>query len=171
MKKILLALFLLPLLAYSYADWVDLEIDKRMTVSLPVNPEKKDLNGNETWVADVNSDARCLVVVVDFSRFGLDSAGVANEMGNEKSFEEFKTGLLGQIPDAKVISEVNTTYNGKRCFEFIVDMGKKDTSALNKMYNKNIFIGSKMYSFSFYEKNHSSQRVSKDKFFNSIRIK
>ena len=171
MRKLWSVLLLLPLLAFVTADWVNVQLNSRVSVSFPVKPDEKEMSGNAVWVADANADSRCMAMVLDFEKFGMDSAALAAEMGKETSFEQFKEGILGQIVGASLISEKKTTTNGYMTFEYVIDMGKTDTSALNLMYNKNIFIGSKMYSLSFYEKTLKRQPEARTKFFNSFKVK
>jgi hypothetical protein len=92
-------------------------------------------------------------------------------MDKPEAFEQFKGGVVGQLAGASVISEKNTTINGRKVFEYLIDMGKKDSSALNRMYNRNIFIGAKMYTLSFFEKNEKPQAELRNKFFNSFKVK
>jgi hypothetical protein len=169
MKKTLLLLFV-PLLAFATIDWVIVKLDSRVSVSFPIKPEEKDMSGNPVWVADANKDSRCMVMVIDFQKFGMDSVALAAEMEKEEAFDQFKDGILGQIEGSSLISEKKTTVAGKTSFEYIIDMGKKDTAALNKMYNKNVFIGNKMYSLSFYEKEGKPQDALRDKFFASFKL-
>jgi hypothetical protein len=157
--------------AFTVADWVDVQLNKRVSVSFPVQPEEKEMGGNDVWIADANADSRCMAMILDFEKFGMDSAGLAAEMGKEASFAQFKDGILGQIEGATLISEKKTYTNGYMTFEYIIDMGKNDANALNKMYNKNIFVGSHMYSLSFYEKDNKPQAEARNKFFNSLKIK
>jgi hypothetical protein len=171
MRKKLFALLLLPSLAFATTiDWITVRLDDRVSVAFPAKPEEKEMSGNAVWVADSGPNARCMAMVLDFEKFGMDSATLAGEMGKDESFAQFKEGILGQIEGATLISEKKTTTSGKMTFEYVIDMGKKDTAALNKMYNKNIFIGNKMYSFSFYEKDHLPQTAAREKFFNSFKL-
>ena len=128
------------------------------------------MSGNLVWVAEANSDARCMAMVVDFAKFGMDSAMLAKEMLSPEAFGNFREGILGEIPGARLISEKNTKLQGKTSFEYVIDMGRKDTSALNIMYSKSVFIGAKMYSISFYEKAAKPQKALRNKFFQSVRI-
>lgn len=169
MKKTLLLLFV-PLLAFATADWVNVKLDDRVSVNFPATPDEKEMSGNAVWVADAGPNARCMAMVLDFAKFGMDSVTLAAEMGKEVSFTEFKQGILGQIEGSTLISEKKTTVAGKMCFEYVIDMGKTDTAALNKMYNKNVFIGNKMYSLSFYEKDDKPQPEARNKFFNSFKL-
>ena len=171
MRKTLSAFLFLPLFAFVTADWVTVKLDDRATIDFPSATEAKDMNGNLMWVQDVGKDARCMAMVYDFGMMGVDSAALADEMSRPEAFEQFKTGVVGQMEGASVISEKNTTVNGRKVFEYLIDMGKKDTSALNRMYNRNYFIGAKMYSLSFFEKNNKSQAELRNKFFSSFKVK
>jgi hypothetical protein len=171
MKKLLLLSFLLPLLSFSGFDWINVDIDDRFSVKFPSQPVEKEMQGNPVWVSDINDDSRCMLMVFDFGKLGMDSLAVSEEMSTTTSFAEFRDGVLGQIEGASIISEKKDKVGGYMCFEFVIDMGKEDDNSLNIMYNKNIFVGSKMYSLSFYEKNNNPQAQSRNVFFRSILIK
>jgi hypothetical protein len=171
MRKTLLILAFLPLVAFVTADWIAVKLDDRVSVNFPSVPQQNEKSGNTIWMADGNDASRCMAMVMDFSQYGLDSAGLASEMGKPESFEQFRDGVVGQIEGSSVISEKNTFINGRKVFEFLIDMGKADSSAFNKMYNRNYFIGTKMYSLSFFEKNDKPQPELRNKFFNSFKAK
>lgn len=172
MKKTLIALLAVPFFAFAIADWVNVQLDERASISFPVAPEIKDFGGNQVWVSDASdSQSRYMMMIMDFSKFGLDSAGVAAEMGKEETFDQFKGGVLGQIPGASLISEKKTTVMGKMTFDYVIDMGKKDPKGYSIMYNRNIFSGAKMYSMNFYEKKDAPKEDLRKKFFESFQIK
>jgi hypothetical protein len=171
MRKTLLAFLFLPLFAFMASDWVTVKLDDRASIDFPSATGPKDLNGNTMWMHEISKDARCMAMIVDFGQMGLDSAALLEEMSRPESFEQFKAGVAGQIAGSSVISEKNTSINGHKVFEYLIDMGKKDTSALNRMYNQNYFIGAKMYSLSFFEKSHKPQAELRNKFFNSFKAK
>jgi hypothetical protein len=170
MRKYWIVLFLMPLLAFSITDWVSLKLDNRVSVSFPSNPEERDSGGNPMWIADAGGNARCMALLVDYKKYGMDSAALTAEMEKESALEEFKVAMMSKIEGGKLISENSTTTKGKLTFEFVVDMGKEDSNAYNIMYSKTIFIGAKMYSLSFYEKNNKSQVELRKKFFNSFAL-
>ena len=171
MKKLLLLSFLLPLLSFSGLDWINVDIDERWSVKCPSQPVEQEMQGNPVWISDLNDDSRCMLMVVDFSKMGMDSLALSEEMSRTASFAEFRDGVLGQIEGASLISEKKDKVGGYMCFEFVIDMGKDDDNSLNIMYNKNIFVGNKMYSLSFYEKNNKPQAKSRNVYFKSILIK
>jgi len=171
MRKLWLSLLLVPMFAFVTTDWVSVQLNNRVSVSFPTQPDEKEMSGNQVWVQDAGSDARCMVMMMDFNKFGMDSTMLSAEMQKEESFEQFQEGIIGQIEGAKLISRKKTTTNGYLTFEYVIDMGKTDEGALNIMYNKNVFVGAMMYSLSFYEKNKKPQAEVRNKFFNSLKIK
>jgi len=171
MKKFFLVLLLLPFFAFVAADWVTVKLSDRVSVSFPSSPEEKEMSGNSVWVQDVDSNGRCMAMVVDFSKFGMDSAGLATEMAKDESFADFRQGVLGQIAGSSIISEKKGKINGKIYFEYVIDMNKPgQPNAFSIMYSRNIFIGDKMYTLSFYEKVNKPQDKPRNKFFDSFRM-
>jgi hypothetical protein len=171
MKKQFLFWLILPLMAFASFEWVTISIDEKVSMDFPVKPEQSEMSGNQVWMADQNSDSRCMAMVIDFKSFGMDSAQLAEEMAKPGSYEDFKGGVLGQIEGASLISEKNTTTLGYKTFEYVINMGKKDTSSLNIMHNRNIFVGAKMYTMNFFEKNGKPQDQMRKQFFSSLKIK
>ncbi|HEU0109228.1 MAG TPA: hypothetical protein VFQ73_00065 [Flavisolibacter sp.] len=168
MRKTVFAFLLIPFLSFVTADWITTKIDERTSIEFPTETESKDLNGNTMWLNQISEDARCMVMVMDFAKMGADSATLAEEMNRPESYEQFKQGVVGEIEGASLISEKNTHWKGYKTFEFLIDMGKTETG-LNRMYSKSIFIGTKMYSLSFFEKNTKPQPALRNKFFNSFK--
>ena len=158
-------------MAFASIDWVTVSIDKKVSIDFPVKPEQSEMSGNPVWTADANNDSRCMAMIIDFKNFGMDSAQVASEMSKPEAYEDFKNGVLGQIQGSSLISEKITTTLGYKTFEYIIDMGKKDTSSLNIMHNKNIFVGAKLYAMNFFEKNGKPQDQMRNQYFRSVKIK
>ena len=171
MKKQFLFWLILPLMAFAGIDWVTVSIDKRVSVDFPVKPTQSESSGNPMWTADANSNSRCMAMIIDFKNFGMDSAQVAAEMSKPEAYEDFKNGVLGQIEGSSIVSEKITTTSGYKTFEYVINMGKKDTSSLNIMHNKNIFVGAKLYTMNFLEKNGKPQEQIRNQYFRSIKIK
>jgi len=158
-------------MAFASIDWVTVSIDKKVSIDFPVKPEQSEMSGNPVWTADANSDSRCMAMIIDFKNFGMDSAQVAAEMSKPEAYEDFKNGVLGQIAGSSLISEKITTTLGYKTFEYVISMGKKDTSSLNIMHNKNIFVGAKLYAMNFFEKNGKPQDQMRNQYFQSVKIK
>jgi hypothetical protein len=169
MRKLILFCFL-PLLAFTTADWITVKLDDRVTVEFPSAPEEKDMSGNQVWSGDINNDAKAMAMVMDFGKFGMDSAMLATEMEKDEAFQQFKDGILGQIQGSTIMSEKRTKVNGRHVFEYVINMGKPDTT-LTIMHNRNYFVGAKMYTLSFYEKGSKPQPDVRNKFFNSLKVK
>lgn len=171
MKKQLLLWVLLPLMAFTSIEWITVSLDQRASIDFPIAPTEKEMSGNPTWIADVSNDARCMAMTLDFKNFGLDSAQLAAEMASPKFYDDFKGGVLGQMPGSTLISEKKGTIQGYKTAEYVINMGKTDTNSLNVMHNKNIFVGSRMYTLNFFEKNGKPQDKARNQFFNSFKVK
>jgi hypothetical protein len=171
MKKQFLFWLILPLMAFASIEWVTVPIDEKVTMDFPAKPEQSEMSGNQVWMSDPNSDSRGMAMVIDFKNFGLDSAQLVAEMAKPGAYDDFKGGVLGQIEGASLVSEKNTTTLGYKTFEFVINMGKQDTSSLNIMHNRNIFVGAKMYTMNFFEKNGKPQDQMRNKYFGSLKIK
>lgn len=171
MKKQFFVWLLLPLMAFTSIEWVTVSIDKKVSLDFPMKPVQSESGGNPMWTADVNSDSRCMALIIDFKNFGMDSAQVAAEMIKPEFYTDFKGGVLGQIEGASMISEKITTFLGYKTFDYVINMNKKDEGALNIMYNKNIFVGDKLYSINFFEKNGKPQDQLREQFYSSVKIK
>ena len=171
MKKQLLFWLMLPLMAFTSFEWITVSLDQRASIDFPTKPTQQEMSGNPTWLADLNNDARCMAMMVDFKNFGMDSAQLAAELAAPKFYADFKGGVLGQLPGSTLISETTGSVQGYKTAEYVIDMGKKDTSSLNIMYNKNIFVGSMMYTLNFFEKTGKPQEQARNQFFNSFKIK
>jgi hypothetical protein len=156
-------------MAFSVADWFSVKLDERVSVSFPGEPMMKDSGGNPMWVHEGDSISRYMALVIDFEKLGMDSAMLASEMGKPETFEQFKNGVLSQMSGASLISEKQSVTEGRHMYEYVFDMGKKDSNEFNIMHNRNIFIGSKMYSLSFFEKTNKPQEDLRNKFFTSLK--
>jgi hypothetical protein len=169
MSKRFLILLLLPLMAYTVADWFTVKLDERVTVSFPAEPLLKESGGNPMWVHETDSTSRYMAMIIDFEKLGMDSAMLANEMQKPETFEQFKNGVLSQMAGASLISGKQSLTEGRNIYEYVFDMGKKDSKEFNIMHNRNIFIGSKLYSLSFFEKPQKPQEALRDRFFSSFK--
>ena len=170
MKKRFLILLLLPLMAFTVTDWFTVKLDERVSINFPAEPETKEMGGNPVWIREIDSNSRCMAMTLDFEKLGMDSAMVAVEMQKPATFEQFKNGVLGQMPGSSVISGKQSVTDGHNTFEYVIDMGKKSPKEFNVMYNRNVFIGSKMYSLSFFEKPGQPREEMRNKFFSSMKV-
>jgi hypothetical protein len=169
MKKISV-LFLLPLFAFNFiADWQPVRLDDRITVLFPVKPQEAEMSGNKVWIADLEGNTRCMAMIMDFGMMGLDSAQMVEEFSRPDAFEEFRNSILAQMENASLLKERDTTANGNKSFEFDIDMGG-DTLALNYMYNRNQFIGTKMVVLNYFERTRTEKNEVREKFFKSLKV-
>ena len=128
MKKQFLFWLILPLMAFASIDWVTVSIDNKVSIDFPMKPKQSESSGNPVWMADANSDSRCMAMIIDFKNLGMDSAQVATEMSNPEFYEDFKKGVLGQIEGSSIISEKITSTSGYRTFEYVI-MGVRKIQA------------------------------------------
>jgi hypothetical protein len=171
MRKQLLAFLLVPIFAFATAEWITVKLDDRASISFPSQPETKDAGGNTIWSQDIDTTARCMALTLDFVKFGLDSAMLAGQLQTDGFSEQFKGGILGQIPGASLVSEKSTTWNGRPVIEYVISKDSTGNNPYDMMYNRNIFAGTKMYSLSFFEKKSKPQEALRNKFLSSFSLK
>ncbi|MDB5251806.1 MAG: hypothetical protein JWP27_975 [Flaviaesturariibacter sp.] len=169
MKKQLLLCFLLPLFAFATIDWVNVQLDDHVTVSFPEKPTDTDMKGNDVKILDIGTDARCMSMIIDFEKMGVTAEQIAEEMKGEAAFENFRNSMVAQINGGKVIAEKNTMEQGYPCFEYTINMGPD--SQYGTMYTRNIFVGGKLYTLSFFEKKEKPKAETRERFLSSIKIK
>jgi hypothetical protein len=169
MKNLLVSLLFLPMMAFVVSDWVAVRLDDHVSVEFPSTPINSESQGHPVWVQDVDSNSRCMAMIVDFAQYGLDSMQLQEELKKPEMYEVFRNNLIAQLPGAKVMSEKNTLTDGRITYEFAIDMNKNDNE-LNYLYNRNIFFGTKVYSMSFYEKKNAPRINTRNKFFNSFLV-
>jgi hypothetical protein len=66
MKKQFLFWLILPLMAFTGIEWVTFSIDERVSIDFPMKPKQSESSGNPVWIADANSDSRCMAMVIEF---------------------------------------------------------------------------------------------------------
>ena len=169
MRKFLLLILPLACMAFSKADWITVNFDERVSIDFPAEPAKTETNGIPIWSYDKDTAFKCLALVIDYSKFGLDSTALAKELGGENFYKEFRTSMLGQIPGATLLTDEVTKVKGWPAYKLSVDLGEK--SSFDRMYCVNVFVGEKMYSYSFYENAGNLREAGKTKFFDSLRVK
>jgi len=173
MKIKLLVFALLPLMAFTtIADWVKVNVDEKATVEFPVEPTKQGAEGTEVWMAKIDSNSSVLVLRLDFSGFGMDSAMVASNLGNPEFVNGFRNGIIGKMPNATLASEKQYQLNGSTVIDYVINQPASDgTSAAKVIHNRNFFVGSVLYSLSIEQTQGKEQSGNRDKFFNSFKVK
>lgn len=150
-------------------DWKTVKLDSRVSVAFPGEPEVEDKGGNPMWKTIIDDQALCMAMIIDFEKLGMDSASLATEMVKDDQFAAFRDGILGKMPGSSVVSERKRTVSGHLTYDFLINMGK-DANSINKMYNRNIFVGSKLYSLSFLENDNQPEKELREAFFSSFKI-
>ncbi len=170
MKKILLILAAFVLVSFTAADWVRVSIDSRASVLFPKKAEAQTVGQNQMWQQGVDSNERCMALIIDFGQFGLDSAGVAAEMGKEETFDQFSESMIGQMEGAEFVSKEKTTENGRLVFKYTVDVSKMKGMVYKRMFSRNVFVGDKLYSLSYYV-DDTKPSANTARFLNSLEVK
>jgi hypothetical protein len=95
---------------------------------------------------------------------------LAKQLEGKPFYDGFRDAMIDQIKGAALVSEEITKVLGWPAYKTVVQMpGKSGT--MTKLYGLNVFIGTKVYSCSFYEDANKPQEASRAKFFDSFKIK
>jgi hypothetical protein len=170
MKKLLFLTLPIICLAFIKADWITVKIDEKVSIDFPSAPDTMEANGTHIWSNMKEDGFKCMVVVLDFANFGLDSAGLAAQMEGESFFEDFKTSMLAQMKGASLLTEEVTKVKGWPAYKMVIDLGAT-TDKISKAYCTNMFVGQRLYSLFFYENPAKPEEIKKNKFFDSFRVK
>ncbi len=169
--KTVLILLILPLFAFIKADWFSQAIDSKASISFPGKPEKAVQPNGDTWTF-TSELTTCSVAIIDMKALGMDSAAVKEMLADPKSLLEFRNGLLGEMKGSTLIGEAESKLGGYPSYEFTVDRSssKADADKLI-LYNKNVFVGDKIYGLYYYERKARLQESDRIQFFNSFKVK
>lgn len=168
--KNLFALFLLPLLAFAVKeDWKTVALDEQAMIVFPVEPQYDETSGNRIWMADIDSTSRCTAMVLDFEDRGWDSIQMEAELVNPDAFEIFKQGLLDKMEGATIIEENDYKEGNVTHFDFVLSIAEEG-GTVYYLYNKNYFVGTKMYTLNFYQAERQEDEIAK-RFFESFKVK
>ncbi len=170
MKKTLL-LFVLGFSFFSgmaQNQWKRTSIDEIVSVEIPGEPEKKDEQNVLSYSFRSKDSAAYAVNVIDFSKFGMDSATLQAMVTQEMFLEQFKAGMTQQLPGAEIKEAKIITVGNYTAYDIVIEADKNGKKILT--YSLNIFVGSKDYSF-VYASSETSTPESKERFFKSIEIK
>jgi hypothetical protein len=169
MKKQLLLLFLAPLFAFTTIDWTTVQLDEYVSASFPSTPTDREMSGNAVKMTDIGTSARCMSMIIDFEKMGVTAEQIAQEMKTPAAFENFRNSMIAQISGGKIIAEKNTMEQGYPCFEFTISMGSEAQYAI--MNTRNVFVGSKLYTLSFFEAKESALKETRERFLASFKVK
>ena len=168
MKRILTLLFLLPLLAVATNEWIVVALDNKIQVAFPARPEESERSGNPMWVSRTEDGATMLAMSVDFQKFGLDSAAAAEQFQMDEFLNSYRDGILGQLPEGKLIAEKKTMVQGHPQLDYTFTMG---TEKKQTYFSRSIFVGTRVYSLSFIDTKGDPKNPLLLQFFSSLRVK
>ncbi|RYG11920.1 MAG: hypothetical protein EOO07_19845, partial [Chitinophagaceae bacterium] len=144
MNKIIL-LFLLPVSLLLSVEWERATIDKKVSVLLPKPTEKLKVDGKEAWLGEVDRAGKCMVMVTDLGKMGMDAKTLAEELKKTQFYGKLKDGLaLGS--NGKPRNEQITMFKGYHAYKIDITIEEEEGTFDTKLLN--FFIGTKMYTFS-----------------------
>lgn len=171
MKQFLL-LILFPLFSFQTTEWLRVQIDEKVSVEFPSEPQKKELQGRTMWLQDVNDQSRCMIMPIDLGPFGLDSTYIATHYDEAEFLTSLESGMVNEMPGCKIIDRKRITSNGFNGFEFIIEKEKPDESFVFKYIRIHfLFVGSMAYPLYFYEKENANAEADRNRFFDSFSVK
>ena len=169
MKKIYVLLVSILALSQVNAqkEWVKFSPDERVSVLTPGTLTKMDIPNVDVYQIAVDSTSYS-VTIVNFENFGMDSSMVQGMVNTESFQEQFKAGFTQQLGDAEIVSEKVDKLGDFTTYLYEVNYKDRETGSQIKMYVYSVFIGSKVYSFTY----GSVTPVDSDKerFFKSIQV-
>jgi hypothetical protein len=168
MKKYFI-LFLLPLLAFGIIEWTTVNLDDRVSVQFPSTPTSSETRGNPMWIADIDTNSRCMALLVDLGKMGLDSATFTPMLEQDAFYEQFKTSTINSIGDVKFVEERKFKIDGRYAYEFVLEKETPDLKFnYKRVYIRSLFLGTRIYSLSFFQKQPADDQ--RQKFFESVRV-
>jgi hypothetical protein len=170
MTKFLLLILPIVCMSFIMQDWVTVSLDEKVSLAFPVKPEEVASDGSHVWNATDEAGSKYLAVVVDFAAFGIDSATLAKQLQGTAFYKGFASSMLDKFEGATIVSEEITKLSGWPAYKMEVQLPGK-SGAATKLYGLNVFIGTKVYSSSFYEAEGPPQQANRAKFFNSLTVK
>ena len=169
MKKYLLTLLLLPLISLKVNDWVTVKIDDRTSVEFPAQPVVEDLNGAPYYENENTGEEKCIVMVTDFGKMGVDSATLSQSMSRTAALGELRDGLLRDAKGSTLLSEKRLHVDGKLAFEYYINTGVNKPGNYNRMYYRAIVFKDRLYSLYFYEDAGKPRQEMRKRFFDSFK--
>jgi len=169
MRKLLLLVFL-PLVAFTTFEWVTVKLDDHVSVVFPAQPVQQESAGNPLWMAVPDTNALFMSMVVDMEKLGVDSATLAPLLDQLEFYEQYREGAAGKFGETKLVYDTMYKKNGYHVNEF--KLRKESTDLSFPYWNitiRSIFIGAKVYAFSYLEKNDRQEGM--QRFFNSVQVK
>jgi hypothetical protein len=145
MKKITLLLaavmFIAGFARAQTASWINYKIDEKLSCKMPEQPTQVE----EHSVYAKGKDTTVYVVaVVDFAKLatGIDSAQLATMAPTPEFANQFKNGMLGQMPGSTMGDVTIGKWKGHTSYA----MDGANAANKQKLYAFMVLIGTKMYS-------------------------
>jgi len=142
-------------------EWVSYKIDDKLSCRVPAQPTK--LDANSVYVKSQDSSVYVIAMIDMLKLANLDSATVASQSPTTEFANNFKTGMLGQMPGSTLGDVVIGKWKGYTCYNI---NGGNTTSKL-KIYTFMVFIGVKVYSLMSILPEGRNAKL-KDDYFNSL---
>jgi len=171
MKKILslLAFMAVSGLAMAQTSWITITKDDRVSFQVPDSLMDLNMEQVAVYTLSTGDSINYTITIIDFVNFGLESTMIQGMAETDEFEEQFKGGFMGQMEGAELISSTRGKLQERTTYLFELEMGGEDAGAVkSKMFVYSVFVGSKVYSFSFVS--DKPQTAEKDKFFGSVKI-
>jgi len=131
---------LLTAFAQAQSNWVNYKLDAKLTVKFPQQPARVDEHSIYAKDADTSI---YLVALIDYSKLEehLDSAELAKDAPTTEFADEFKGGIVSQMPGSSLGEVTIDKWNGYTSYKIEGDYATKH----KKLYVFVVLIGTKMY--------------------------
>jgi len=141
---LLFSILLLSFTTNAQTDWVTKQIDEKISIKFPSDPEKTTNNNADVFILKGADSVAYSGGVIDLKNFGkLDSTTLASMKDNQK----FADQLVGGIASQKKNYKFGAVTIGKWEMLTVYTVNAYDDANKNKLFVKMIIIGSKLYSF------------------------
>lgn len=169
MKEHLLLLLLLPLFSFNPFDWVAVKLDDRTSVEFPKQPVIEDLNGSPYYENENAGEAKCMAMITDFGKMGIDSATLSQSMSRTAALSELRESLLRDAKGSTLLSEKRMKVNNNIAFEYYINTGVNKPGHYDRMYYRAIVFKDRLYSLYFYENSGKPKVEMRKRFFDSFK--
>lgn len=121
-------------------NWVSTKVGNKVSVKFPKAPESVQ---EGIYQLTDNDSSKYTATFVDLEAMGLDSATLSGLVETEEFADQFKTGLVSQVPGLEINKSEITKWNGLVAYVYEgVNAEKKQKATF-----KTIFMGAKMFTF------------------------
>jgi hypothetical protein len=170
MMKYLLAFLLLPFISFIPVDWITVKLDNRTSIDFPAQPVVQDLNGTPYFENENAGEGKCIVMVTDFGKMGMDSATLSESMSRTAALAELRDGLLRDASGSTLLTEKRMKVGNNIAFEYHINTGANKPGHYNRMYYRAIVFKDRLYSLYFYEDAGKPKGEMRKRFFDSFKM-